>query len=136
VVALLTVGALGAAPDGGTIESLIGEQAIYRVVVYGLPAALIVYGTMQIATKQSAWTYLGDASYTLYLVHTFAVSALLTLWLAYPLPPDLIIAATMAASVLLAWRVYERVERPLLDALRKVRIPTKPGLADTRSERQ
>jgi len=72
---------------------------------------------MQIKARESVWTYLGDASDTLYLVHTFVVSALLTLWIAFPLQPDLVVVATMAASVILAWRVYERVEKFSLSAL-------------------
>jgi exopolysaccharide production protein ExoZ len=115
--ALALAGPLHIAPTGGTMEFLTGQEGLQRVLVYGLPATLIVYGAMQIKADESVWTYLGDASYTLYLVHTFVVSALLTLWMIFPLQPDLIVAATMAASVILAWRVYERVEKPLLRAL-------------------
>jgi exopolysaccharide production protein ExoZ len=115
--ALALAGPLHVAPTGGSMDFLTGQEGVQRVLVYGLPAALIVYGAMQIKARESVWTYLGDASYTLYLVHTFVVSALLTLWIAVPLQPDLIIAATMAAAVIFAWRVYERVEKPLLRAL-------------------
>ena len=55
-----------------------------RVALFGIPAALIVYGTMQIKARPSVWTYLGDASYTLDLVHTFALAPLLVLWMIYP----------------------------------------------------
>jgi exopolysaccharide production protein ExoZ len=115
--ALALAGPLHIAPTGGSMDFLTGQEGVQRILVYGLPAALIVYGAMQIKARESVWTYLGDASYTLYLVHTLIVSALLTLWMAFPLQPDLIIAVTMAASVIFAWRVYERVEKPLLRAL-------------------
>jgi exopolysaccharide production protein ExoZ len=129
--ALALAGPLGFAPTGGTMEFLTGQEGVQRVLVYGLPAALIVYGAMQIKTRESVWTYLGDASYTLYLVHTFTVSGLLALWMAFPLQPDLIIAATIAASVIFAWRVYERVEKPLLRALplSVMSVELKPGSA-------
>jgi exopolysaccharide production protein ExoZ len=115
--ALVLAGPLHLAPTGGTMEFLIGQDGVNRVLVYGLPSALVVFGVMQINAKQSVWTYFGDASYTLYLVHTFAVTPLLALWLVFPLQPDLVVLITMLASVIFAWRVYELVEKPLLRAL-------------------
>lgn len=115
--ALLAAGPLGLAPMGGTMQFLTGEEGVQRVLVYGLPAALIVYGAMHIKVGESVWTYLGDASYTLYLVHTFVVSALLALWRFLPLPSDAVMLLTMAASVVVSWRVYELVEKPLLRML-------------------
>jgi exopolysaccharide production protein ExoZ len=115
--ALALAGPLHIAPTGGDIDFLKGEEGVQRVLVYGLPAALIVYGAMQIKARESVWTYLGDASYTLYLAHTFIVSALLTLWIIVPLQADLIIAITITASVVFAWRIYEAIEKPLLRAL-------------------
>jgi len=118
---LVSAGFAGVAPTGGTIEFLTGEEALRQVLVYGFPSALIVYGTMQIETKESLWTYLGGASYSLYLTHSFPVSALLTLWLVIPLPPDLIVVVGVLSSVLLAWRLHERFEKPILKALRRGR---------------
>jgi exopolysaccharide production protein ExoZ len=116
---LLAAGLAGFAPDGGSLESLVGDQASYRVAVYGIPAAFIVFGTMQMEARKSLWTYLGDGSYTLYLSHTFVVSPLLNLWAAVPIPSDLIILITIGACLIFSWRLYERVERPLLAFLRK-----------------
>jgi exopolysaccharide production protein ExoZ len=117
--AIVGAGFAGVAPNSGTLEFLTGEEALQQVFVYGLPAALIVYGTIQIETKESVWTYLGDGSYSLYLIHTLLLSALLTLWLAVPVPADLIAAVGVVSSVLLAWRVHERFEKPILKALRR-----------------
>lgn len=119
---IVTAGFLGVAPRGGDLEFLVGEQGFQRVTVYGIPAALIVYGTIQIKTGQSVWTHLGDSSFTLYLTHTIPVTGLLALWMVYPIDPDLIIVIGTSASVLLAWRLYERVERPILTALGRVNI--------------
>lgn len=116
--AILLAGPLGVAPEGDTIEFLRGDDAFQRVLVYGFPAALIVYGTMQVRASESLWTYLGDASYSLYLVHTFPITALLALWNAYPLHPQIVVAAGVTASLLMAWRIHELVERPLLSLLR------------------
>ena len=115
--AMITMaGPLGVAPDQGTLEALVGAEGFRRVFVYGIPAALIVYGAMQIEAKPSVWTYLGDASYSLYLVHIFMLSALWQLWAVFPMPADFTIAVGLTASVLFAWRIHERVEKPLLRA--------------------
>jgi exopolysaccharide production protein ExoZ len=116
--ALALAGPLHVAPIGGTVDFLIGKDGVQRVLVYGLPAALIVYGTMQIRSRESVWTYLGDASYALYLAHPLIASALLTLWMAVPLQPDIIVVITIAASVICAWRIYETIDKPLLRLVR------------------
>lgn len=121
-ILLVAVGFAGVAPTGGTMEFLVGEDGFQRVLVYGIPSAMIVYGVMQVETKESFWTEMGDASYSLYLTHTFLVSALLTLWMTYPLPPDLIIGIVVLACVVFGWRVHVRFEAPLLLLL-------KPGTA-------
>lgn len=114
---LIAAALLGLAPEGGTLGFLRGDGNLQRSFLIGIPAALTVYGAMHLSLKQSVWTYLGDASYTLYLTHTFAVTPLQALWTAYPVPPDLIIVIGMAASIMLAWRVHEMVERPLLRSI-------------------
>jgi exopolysaccharide production protein ExoZ len=116
-VALIVSGPLGISPQGGTLDFLTGEENLQRVFVYGIPSALVVYGTMHISAQKSVWTYLGDVSYSLYLVHTFIVSMLLVVWTAFPIQPDLLILLTMFASVAFAWRTYEMVEKPILKAL-------------------
>jgi hypothetical protein len=59
---------------------------------------VIVYGTMQIGAAPSMWTYLGDASYALYLTDTFIVTPLLPLWIKFLIPADAIIAFGVTAS--------------------------------------
>jgi exopolysaccharide production protein ExoZ len=129
--ALVAAGFFAIAPMGGTMEFMIGSENFQRVLVYGVPAALIVYGTMQINSKPSVWTFLGDASYSLYLTHTLPISLLLVFWSRYPIaPPDVITAVGVIVSVLFAWRIYVRFELPLLKALGRVKAadgaPAKP----------
>jgi len=119
---LLAVGLSDLAPDGDTISFLGGYDNLRRIVLFGIPAALIVYGTMQIKANPSIWTYLGDASYSLYLVHTFAIAPLLALWRIYPVNANIILVTGIIASVLLAWRVHELVEKPILRALGRRQI--------------
>jgi exopolysaccharide production protein ExoZ len=129
VAALVAAGLAGVAPFGDTTKYLMGVDALQRVIVYGIPAALIVYGTMQIQAKPSVWTYLGDASYSLYLTHPLVVSTLLTVWMTYSIPADLIVAFGMLASVIVAWRIHERIERPILEALRHTRARRRTSVA-------
>jgi exopolysaccharide production protein ExoZ len=115
---ILLAGPAGVAPTGGTIEFLRGDEGFLRLLVYGLPASLIVYGAMQIQARKSIWTELGDASYTIYLTHTIIVTFSLVLWERFPIDPDAIIILTTIAAVLLAWRLYVRFEAPLLAYLK------------------
>jgi exopolysaccharide production protein ExoZ len=117
LMALSITGILRIAPAGGTLEFLTGEENLQRVFVYGLPSALIVYGTIQIKVREGLWTYLGEMSYSLYLFHPLVVSLLLRLWTAFPIQPDLIVAVTVIASTAISWRVHEMVEKPVLRKL-------------------
>lgn len=116
-VLLLVTGTMDLAPAGGTLDFLRGDDSLNRVFVCGIPAAIIVYGTMQTQAARSVWTYLGDASYALYLVHTFMITPLQALWVKFPIPAEAIIAIGLTTSVLFAWRVHELVEKPVLNRL-------------------
>jgi len=121
--ALAAAGLLHVPPQGDNArEFLMGAWNLYRVFVWGLPSAMIVYGCMQIRAGESVWTRLGDASYSMYLFHDFAVGPLLFFCLAFPIPPDLIVIIGMIAAVFLSWRIHVLVETPILKA-----IPTSVG---------
>jgi exopolysaccharide production protein ExoZ len=115
--ALAATGFLHIMPGDGALEFLTGQENLQRVFVYGLPSALIVYGFMQVKAREGVWTHLGDASYSIYLFHEFAIAPLLTLWLVFPIQPDLIIIIGMIAAVLLSWRIHVLVELPILRAI-------------------
>lgn len=118
-VALLCAGLLNLAPTGGTLDFLSGSESIQRVFVIGIPAALIVYGAIHWKTRPTVWTDLGDASYSIYLVHVLIVTSLQALWTAFPIQPDVITVVTTGAAVVFAWRVHKLFELPILGALPK-----------------
>jgi peptidoglycan/LPS O-acetylase OafA/YrhL len=88
-------------------------------IFFGVPAAMIVLGTMQVDAKPSVWTFLGDASYTLYLTHKLPLVLLLVVlwWSAHSVAPALIIVMGSSLSLLFAWRVHVLFEIPLLQWL-------------------
>jgi exopolysaccharide production protein ExoZ len=109
-----TMSLVGAALFG--IEPI--DIDLQRVLIFGLPSAMIVYGTLQITMRESVWTYLGDASYSLYLSHFVPLTFLLAFSRIYPIPSDLLILIGIFTSLLFAWRVHERFEKPMMNALK------------------
>jgi len=88
------------------------------VAVYGLPAAMIVWGAMQFKGRANVWTRQGDASYALYLTQSLFMPMFFLLWKVIPLPTDAIIAISMAAAAFFGWRIHLAIEMPMLNALR------------------
>lgn len=105
-------------PSGDTLRFLEGSDW-ERPLVLGLPAAMIVYGVMQIDAKPSAWTYLGEASYSLYLSHGLALIGVYVLAKAIPMPPDVFIVLALGVAVAVSCRIHEAFEKPLM----KLRLP-------------
>lgn len=113
---ILLAGPLGIAAQQGSVDGLLGAHAFQRLIVYGIPAAMIVYGTLQIEAKPSLCAYLGDASYSLYLTHYFVLLALWQFWAIFPMPVDFTITMSVTASILVACVIHERIEKPVLRA--------------------
>ena len=119
---IIGAGFFDLAPLGNALEYLRGDEAFLRVAVYGLPAALIVWGVMQFKARASAWTRQGDASYSLYLTHSLFMPMFFVIWNVISLPTDVMIVISMAASVFFGWRVHLAIEKPVLDAFKGPRI--------------
>jgi exopolysaccharide production protein ExoZ len=104
------------------------DMDLPRLVVRGIPSAAIVLGAIccELNGKviRSAFVnYLGDASYSLYLVHGLALSAFAQVW--RRLAPDAVVAnyaiftvlaVTLACAAGLV--VYELVEKPIAQAIK------------------
>jgi len=108
-----------------------------RALFYGVPSAAIVYGMVCLEKSRGkvllpSFEKLGDASYSLYLIHLFILSALVKLWPFCPWHQDtakIIYLVLMAAiSVACGFLVHHYLEKPLLDwthALRGRLFPAK-----------
>jgi exopolysaccharide production protein ExoZ len=114
VMSLVAAALIGFVPNGETF----GTISFQRVLIFGVPSAMVVYGVLQIQMHESVWTYLGGASYSLYLSHIFPLTLLLVLLRHSPMPSDFIILIGILTSVLFAWRVHERFEKPMITALK------------------
>lgn len=117
----------------------------YRVLAYGLPATLIVYGTACLD-----WTFkapralvvLGDWSYALYLVHLPVIAALARIWAgAFPdggwVSSIAFLVTGAALSLAGAALMHHLFEKPVLALTRKAgdRIfPAARPIADTPQE--
>jgi len=93
-----------------------------RALDWGAPALLIVAGALSIerggwAPRSKSWLILGDASYSLYLTHGFAISGVL--WVFSSLPLASRVALCVAASIVVALCSYFLVERPITTALKR-----------------
>jgi exopolysaccharide production protein ExoZ len=115
---LIGAGFFDLAPLGNSLDYLRGEEAFQRVAVFGLPAALIVWGAMQFKGRESVWTRQGDASYALYLTHALFMPVFFVIWRAIPMPTDLMIVISMGASAFFGWRIHLAIEVPVLNALK------------------
>lgn len=127
--ACIAVG-LAALVFGNTSVDMTG---LSRLIYWGLPAWLIVIGALHLdrfdpLPKRLGLGFLGDASYSLYLTHLFAIGAVAVCWhkLGLWTVPYGALAFSLfavAASIGVAAVVYVYVERVLLQVARGGRWP-------------
>lgn len=111
-------------------------DSVQRVFYWGLPAILIV-GSFALAAKRVPhnlfWRvsgFLGDASYSIYLVHTLTLGVPVLLfgrWLAPADAPWFYLACMLVVTTIPSFLVYLYVEKPLIDYFaRKIEGPRAP----------
>jgi exopolysaccharide production protein ExoZ len=91
-------------------------QGMLRVFRWGAPAALIVLGALSLEVgghvrRVRLGVLLGDASYVIYLVHAFVVSAFLWFFSGAPIWSRVLVC--VIASCLIAVVIHLLLERPL-----------------------
>jgi exopolysaccharide production protein ExoZ len=104
------------------------ELGYLRVVVWGVPGILLVVGFVSLEQTTGIGQIkclglMGDASYSIYLSHTFVISAIdrFADWLGVlerMRGTAVFIIATIAISALCGIVVYFALERPMLERLR------------------
>jgi exopolysaccharide production protein ExoZ len=104
-------------PDTGNVEaSLRPQAAVWRVLTWGVPAAMIVWGAISLERLFRRRLFdvpvvLGDASYSIYLFHPVIAHGLAFAW-----------PIRLALAIGAGWAMHLLVERRLLAARRS--LPT------------
>lgn len=104
-----------------------------RTAGYGVGATLIVMALAANAIKPPRWlTFLGDASYSIYLTHTasmsFGVFLLLKLHAPWGLPLGAMLAVLMAVVASAGCAVHVAIEKPVIAMFRRPRAVAKSDL--------
>jgi peptidoglycan/LPS O-acetylase OafA/YrhL len=127
-VRLPRLAAMALIVGGFALLALFQTGGSLRAFVWGIPAALIVAGSVfgRFALDARGWRIpiiIGNASYALYLVHSFAVRGTLfgakAVSLDVAKAPWLYLLIAVAAAILLGIVVHYTLERPLIAALRR-----------------
>jgi peptidoglycan/LPS O-acetylase OafA/YrhL len=119
---------------------ILNENAgLLRSIWWATPYAMLLLGLLWLSeisrslSKSGLWDFLrrvGDASYSLYLVHLMVIFAWEDLAPTNTINPDLVILVLLAVNVLLALLCYRWFEAPMLRTLRQKLLgtPTRLGV--------
>jgi exopolysaccharide production protein ExoZ len=105
-----------------------------RVLAWGAPAALIAAGAIGLERKTPRLALVllaGDASYSIYLIHSVVLVGLKVAVDRMGLQPGITILVGLAFSVAAGIAMFLAVEKPLTMFLRRLNRPDKPLLATT-----
>ena len=97
------------------------EPKLSRILIYGFPASLVVFGTLVLdrwswRIKSPTMLKLGSASYSIYLTHPFATQAAEKFFLSthtVGLASIAAVAIALAGACVTDITVYEMLERPI-----------------------
>jgi peptidoglycan/LPS O-acetylase OafA/YrhL len=110
--------------DTSRAESiLIDNKAPIRLLVWGIPSAALVAGLLFLELNQrlqfnKQLILIGDASYSIYLTHYFALTLFTKFWYVSRLPfPDVFIILAIMFATLIGTGFYLLVEKKLLHYL-------------------
>jgi exopolysaccharide production protein ExoZ len=106
----------------------------WRVIVWGLPEAVVVAGAVlgpppPASRLTQLKTTLGDASYSIYLLHGLVGAALMRLWpyLTHRISLELAVAGAFFAMMVLSVGSYKLLERPATAAIKRALTPLRPA---------
>jgi exopolysaccharide production protein ExoZ len=110
----------------------------YRAFYWGIPGALILYATVSLEPFARRWfsglpVLLGDASYSIYLVHAFVLAPVGAIWAHFHWLNSAwawaLVATGVVVSCVSGTIVHWIVEKPLIDFLHKKLIPAREAKA-------
>jgi peptidoglycan/LPS O-acetylase OafA/YrhL len=99
-----------------------GQTVMLRVALWGVPAAVIVLALALIENAKPVrrlpkWQFLGDASYSIYLVHGVVLSALFSVVNHLHAPALVMIPIGAPIAIGFGLAVYRYIERPMTSQL-------------------
>lgn len=97
-----------------------------RAIGFGLPAALLLASVLALERREAIGEWrlpllFGDASYSIYIWHTLAISVTIRLSWRLDLPPALAVAIGIAGGIAAGLGGYWLIERPILAWFRERR---------------
>jgi peptidoglycan/LPS O-acetylase OafA/YrhL len=104
-----------------------------RVYLFGLPAAILVFGLLYLKSGfPKVLVYLGDSSYSLYLIHGTVISVLLKLVeklnLRYLIGNNIGAMVIFALTITVAMLFYRFIEMPIINQIKKRTKVSKPQI--------
>jgi exopolysaccharide production protein ExoZ len=109
-----------------------GQTATLRVIVWGLPAAIIVLAlalteNLRPVAERRHLRLLGDGSYSIYLVHGVLLSAMFSVVNHAGVPKIIMIPIGGPLAVCVGLFVYRYIEKPMTASLKDFRRRTPPA---------
>ena len=105
-----------------SINTSLVDVEMDRFYKWGLPSALLVYGAISIKqVSQSLLKLLGDASYSIYLVHMLVIPVFYKVCASYKagIDTDMLAISCLLLSILAGVFSFLFIERPLTEGIRK-----------------
>jgi exopolysaccharide production protein ExoZ len=108
-----------------TLVQNVNEKAFYRAMLWGLPSAIFMLGTvlsMQSFKKSTPAILVlaGDASYSCYLIHTKLYLIIAFVFKSLSMGPVVYLVVIVPACLLISIVFYKLVEKPLIKGVERV----------------
>ena len=128
VLILQNVIGFGSLSEAGTVYSSVG--AWWRVLAWGVPAALLFLAVIALPAGREGTAYrlamgLGNASYSVYLVHLPVIGLAGTYLFRIGAPAPVVFASCIAIGIVAGIVYFRLVEKPLTSLLRRKAVDAK-----------
>lgn len=106
-----------AVPIGLLTMYALQSTGLDRVLIFGLPAVLIVAGALSAEDRLPKWRLadlMGSASYSIYLFHMLALSVIVPLWPYGDASKAMFVGVALSLILLVGCGIHWALERPLI----------------------